>query len=425
MTRFGLSSLVRKARRPSNSSDSLPPSVHDHTEEEHEEEHGGAIVSATTSNNTQSSSIFDIPVSENSDLSASSSYNNEPEQPSQPALSRRPSFESCVDTLVFSDAASSANTLLHGQDQGPSSSRHQRQYAGNWRSLPIYATRFRSGVSVYESDIAAKVSRTLCRQRRQKQKGKQPSSSLSPVAGPSSNTRALPMSDEIPMPPSLSCQVISSYNPFSSKKTPFMTIQRLGKTVRSNAFSGHPKTLLADTILHQQIELGLAQESTTSFTEESADSKPFCQVWQSVLTNDQIKYTLEFDNELDYAQPTVFLLNDGGKRVTHTSYDGVRMQWKGTTGIGSPFGSGFFELRFADQEELTNGTIAQRPPVAVYHNIGAKTLSNTRKVGEFIIWEPGFEFADIIVAMGMVLREQEQRKEIDGHRIAMNKLANF
>lgn len=206
-----------------------------------------------------------------------------------------------------------------------------------------------------------------------------------------------------------------------------MTINRIGKTLRNSDLGNPPKTLLADTYVQSQTELGLAQELHTNITEESPESKPFCQVWQTVLSNDQIKYVLEFDNDLDYAQSTITLINDGRRRVTYTSYDGIRMQWNGTTGIGSPFGSGYFELRFCepDQPALPPRQDSRRPPVAVYHNVGVKTLAATRKVGDFIIWEPGFEFADVIVAMGMVLREQEQRKEIEGHRVAMNKIANF
>lgn len=453
MARFGLSSLVRKSRRSSAHDHPAPsPSASYPLDTVSEEAPVQSTVSASSSYNTNSSSSLFDNDQEEAALSACSSYNNNGDSQFSPhapivappqhqqlhTLSRKPSFESSVDTLVVSDIMSSANTLSPETDtQTQTSNARQQQYAGNSRSLPIYATRFKSGVQVYESDVAAKVSRTLTRQRKQKGSSSSPSSS----AASTSST------DHIPMPPSLCCQAISSYNPFSSKKTPFMTISRLGKTLRHESTGNQPKTLLADTVLHRQIELGLVQQEqsapgnsivTNSYTEETTASKPFCQVWQTVLSNDLIKYTLEFDNSLDYAQSSVTLLNDGHNRVTRTSYDGVRMQWSGTTGLGSPFGSGYFELRFVDSpndrnanalENLTPSQqqqrIRRRPPVAVYHNVGSKSLAATRKVGEFVIWEPAFEYADILVTMAMVLREQEQRKEIEMHRVATNKLANF
>ncbi|ODQ63873.1 hypothetical protein NADFUDRAFT_80035 [Nadsonia fulvescens var. elongata DSM 6958] len=61
---------------------------------------------------------------------------------------------------------------------------------------------------------------------------------------------------------------------------------------------------------------------------------------------------------------------------------------------------------------LNTMVIARRPPVAVYYNISAKSLltKKMRCVGEFSVWEPGYEIADVITTMGLVLRKQEQRK---------------
>ena len=423
MARFGFSSLVRKSRSRLRSSSPLGIV----SEEDSEQEQQSNNISATCSQITSSTSIFDHSGNYNdAELSSASSFNDNAQdiipQDSHdhlPALTPKRSFSSSVDTLfVNNDTTSTVNTLL-ADSQSQSTTTRQQQYAGNSRALPIYATRFKSGVQVFESDLAAKVFRTLNRGNRKQQAQQSASTSAAQSSSSSSNL--------IPMPPALSCQTLSSYNPFSSKKIPFMTINRLGKTVHSPSSGNRPRTLLADTVLQHHVELGLAQHDdiSTTVTEETMATKPFCQVWQTVLSNDQVEYTIEFDNALDYAQPTITLRNDGRRRVTHTSYDGVRMQWNGTTGLGSPFGSGYFELRFSDQEQLANQPQQLRPPVAVYHNVGAKTLSSTRKVGEFVIWEPGFEFADIIVIMGMVLREQEQRKEIEGHTINSNLLATF
>lgn len=434
MARFGLTSLVPKSRKsrtpltPTNVSTSLSvvseePGSTVHTV--------GPVIPGAFSNSSNSSASISPDVAsianssspnEHSNAFTSSSSNDSISLDSSDQnegwsalFGRKQSFDSSVDTLFMNDSASTAHTLLAGADvQTQSTTTRQQQYSGNSRALPIYATRFRSGVQVFESDVAAKVFRTLHRQRKVQQ---QPSSSEA-----SSSACSPP---HIPIPPALQCQSVSSYNPFSSKKTPFMTINRLGKTIRSTSTGQRPKTLLANTVLQHHIELGLTQADTAVISEETVTSlPPFCQVWQTVLSNDHVKYTLEFDNALDYAQSTVVLINDGRNRVTRTSYDGVQMQWNGTTGLASPFGSGYFELRFCDQDQLAQHQ-QRRPPVAVYHNVGVKTLASTRKVGEFVIWEPGFEFADIIVVMGMVLREQEERKEIEGHRIASNKLANF
>lgn len=412
MARFGLSSLVK--RKSHGILREFPLTVVDE-----DEPPVAPSASSSSAYSTANSSIFDRPI-EGENLSATSSLENNMDNtvdhvPHQP-LNRKPSFESSVDTLVFDDSVSTVNTLLPGTGalgQAGSDSAQQRQYTGNYRALPIYSTRFKSGVQVFESDVAAKVSRTLARQRKHKNTG--------------AKDITLSASDEIPMPPALSCQSQASYNPFTSKKTPFMTINRLGKTLRNPDMGDQPKTLLGDTVMQHQIELGLVHGERTTVMEESPASKPFCQVWQTVLSNDRIKYTLEFDNALDYAQSTVTLLNDGRNRATTTSYDGVHMRWDGTTGIGSLFGSGYFELRFCDPQatQVSPQHQDRRPPVAVYHNVGVKTLAATRKIGEFVIWEPGFEFADIIVTMGLVLREQEERKEIQAHRIAPNKLANF
>lgn len=335
--------------------------------------------------------------------------------------------------------------------------------------------------------------------------------------------------NDIPMPPSIFGQPHTSYNPFSKSRTLFMTIFKYGGTQGQ-------QTLLNDVVMEHNIELGLvprpvdnyssvfnnnsnsgihsmnnnssshSSASSSSTKSHNHEKIPLCKVFQEVIRGslDKVKYIIEFENSLDFAQPTVTMINDGSKRVTDTMYNNVRMRWYGTTGLASTFGSGFFELRFVDkltsinipdatlqnnssigasgntttsnngnqeyenilandlmetslmdrnnsEESLRIGNgigssssssshnnnnntgdnsesdrerllqlqkiqldaQRRRPPVALYHNISIKTLASTRKVGEFTIWQPGYELADIIVIMGLVLREQEQRKDVE------------
>lgn len=418
MPRFDLKSLVKRNEKRRHSYHTPPLAIVSEGHPRVASESASDPASTTTIPRDPSSIENDQEPSEIS----SSSYNPSTGSTSfgQSQLQRRHSFESSVDTLFMDDSASTVNTLIPGIDSSSASitaSRRQNS-TGYCQSLPIYATRFRSGVHVYESDVAATISRTVTRQRKQQKESE----------------------NDIPLPPALFCCTQSSYNPFSfSSKVPYMKIYRQGKTLRSST-SGQPKTLLANQVHQHNIELGLEPSTgDIAFTEEQGTT-PFCVVWQKVVNNDQVKYILEFDNNLDYAQSSIILYNDGRRRVTRGSYDGVRFQWNGTTGLASPFGSGYFQLHFNEeneQEEERDTNLSwlptipllqpqnRRPPVAVYHNVGVKALAVTRKVGEFIIWEPGFKYADIIVAMGLVLREQEQRKEIEGHAMAYNKLANF
>ncbi|KAF5100381.1 hypothetical protein DV451_002608 [Geotrichum candidum] len=353
------------------------------------------------------------------------------------------SFESSVATLIFNDTSSTVNTLLDVPSHSSDGLRQPRGSAGSSKVLPIYATRFRSGVQVFESDVAGKVFRTVARSRNKQENSQQQQQTFTGTGA-----------GQIPLPPMISCQTTFTINLFSKK--PFMTIMRHGKTLRNPALSSNrPFTLLAEEVHQRQVDLGLLRTapsnqptssdgtslsphpgalltSGTSVTEETGN-KPFCTVWQEVVGPDQIKYTLELD-EAEFGQSRVVMLNDGRRRITKTSYGGISLQWDGTTGIGSPFGSGYFELRFSDDiiSPITGASDAEhpqpqhrRPPIAVYHNAGTKTLAATRKVGEFVIWDPGFEFADLIVAMGLVLREQEQRKEIESHKLPVNKLGTL
>lgn len=515
----------------------------------------------------------------------------------------RPS-ESSEDANFMDDTSSTANTLIQDDDGdgssvytrvasapryptgGPSNSgvgsrnilrlgRHGQEDETNYqyndddhsKTLPIYSTRFKSGAHVYESDLAAKVSRTILKRKptspstslvspesdkKGRDKGKREfptfkfggfggrgaseagpsterqrknsSSSLNSVESDISGSaisEAIGLSEstdvfssfnsaaanfnDIPMPPSIGCTAHTSYNPFGKSRALFMTIYKYGGVPRR-------QTLLGRFVFQREQELGLISQSEeftapggVDIPESNLNSHskvPICKVWQEVVRGsiDVVRYTIEFENPLDFAQPSITMINDGSKRVTDAAYDGVRMRWYGTTGLASTFGSGFFELRFVDrpnhnilqtrdsaidnynqapaqtqaqpalsspsrptpddnpqnssaiasvqgtgqggssfsnarrhtnempydqlvrmrQEQLD--TERRRPPVALYHNISTKTLASTRKVGEFTIWEPGYELSDIIIMMGLVLREQEQRKDVEYQHVVTSKI---
>ncbi|KAF5094184.1 hypothetical protein D0Z00_003666 [Geotrichum galactomycetum] len=407
-----------------------------------EDEVSGSSLFSQSHEDTEISSTSSAASSSSVDAApgADTSYQYQPHTATVDRHFDQRSFESSVETLIANDTASTVNTLLD-IPSGSSGSRQPRGSAGSSKVLPIYATRFRSGVQVFESDIAATVFRTVARSKNKQEDSQQQTSTRTGTS-------------QIPLPSALTCQTTSTINLFSKK--PFMTITRHGKTLRNPALSSNrPFTLLAEEVHQRQVDLGLLhtahsnqptsssdgslplhpvslRTAGTNVTEETGN-KPFCTVWQDVVGPDQIKYTLQLD-EVEFGQSRIVMLNDGRRRVTKTSYGGVRLQWDGTTGIGSPFGSGYFELRFSDDiiSPISGAADTEqpqpqhrRPPVAVYHNVGTKTLAATRKVGEFVIWEPGFEFADLIVAMGLVLREQEQRKEIESHKVPINKLGNL
>lgn len=552
--------------------------------------------SSNSQNNSEScslslsseSSLECTTASENLPESRVPTTNTESTSPNgEPSLSRRHSLESSVNTLMIADDSSStANTLIPGAEGDDASvftrvgsnntgprqpvvnstsgatgrnifrlGRRNQDDNSGWfydddhsKTLPIYSTRFKSGAHVYESDLAAKVSRTLLKRKqssfssapsrsskdqtegylqgltgRYKGKGKirknsataessssslasnqSQASSSNPAAhaGTSSSQekKEAPGTDEIPTPPSIACTPHTCYNPFGKARSLFMTIYKYG---------GVPKrqTLLGRLVFQRHQEIGIIPTSEDFISPGGVPVSPealnshekvaICKVWQEVIhgSNGIVKYDIEFENPLDFEQPVINMVNDGRKRVTDASYNGIRMRWYGTTGLGSTFGSGFFELRFVEkpcavtpqafnpagdnvsanpqsgsvnsgssssasninpvrrqtsnastnsgsssssnsgggspspatrnmeweqiarQRQEQMDTERRRPPVALYHNISSKTLSATRKVGEFTIWEPGYELADIIVIMGLVLREQEQRKDVEYQHI--------
>lgn len=622
-----LKSLIDNTKKRKGSQDSLDSDSTNQTHSFFNRHSQDSLVDHNNSHNDADTALFSS-ASENSSINTSASEapvdsgppsftnNNTPQMPNEHGLPRRNSFESSVGTLIIDDTTSTVNTLIPGAEGDdvsvytrvgnnnrnglPSTAlgnargsrnllrlgRRTQQDDSDWfydndhsKTLPIYATRFRSGAHVYESDLAAKVSRTLNKRKtslpasspgniKEKQdsyfqgwtsiykgKGKerknsalnktgatenQGSSSSSVTtnndrSAPGSTTPKLPESvassnsnsgvdvlsrseskemsshNDIPMPPSIVCTAHTSYNPFGKSRTLFMTIYKYGGVP-------HRQTLLGRFVFQRHLDLGIVPRSEDFISPggvplspeclNSHEKVPICKVWQEILggCNDIVKYTIEFENPLDFEQPSITMINDGSKRVTETSYNDIRMRWYGTTGLASTFGSGFFELRFVERLSIiptvdTSNTIdntadiqnsssstksacssnhssslqnsqtsqqttenttrhpdngrkastssqsssntntsesssssdnntidwretarlrqeqlkidRRRPPVALYHNISIKKLAATRKVGEFTIWEPGYELADIIVMMGLVLREQEQRKDVE------------
>lgn len=223
--------------------------------------------------------------------------------------------------------------------------------------------------------------------------------------------------------------------------------------------------------------------SQSSINTSNNEKVPLCKVWQHILPGsvDKVKYVIEFepsvlessaDHDLNREgerfiyrpqQETITMINDGSNRTTETYYNGQRMRWYGTTGLASTFGSGYFELRIVENPNNNNNNNSsstnitnssqrpglpgrtasesstasstlkniheidrRRPPIALYHNVAAKPFESlrhrNRKVGEFTIWEPGYAYADIIVIMGLVLREQEERKDVEYQHVVENKM---
>lgn len=555
MAVLSIKSLIgKKKKRDRSTSSSSEASAGSLSDASHHSAHAGPHQneedeSALFSSISESSSVR-TTASEAGSLSGAPGH-GQPAQPSREqdresgAPNRRNSLESAARTLIFDDTSSTANTLLPSADHDAASVHTRVQGRGNVgllnqargsdtrtmlgmgrrrndgdigllydddhsKTLPIYATRFKSSAHVYESDLAAKVTRTLLRRKAPapsssslagKGKGKSKrdigmrftgfgAGSSSSAGASSSDTsdsqeednvqEAQNNSSEIPMPPSIICQPHTSYNPFPKSRTLFMTMHRYGSVPGK-------QVLLGNIVRERNIELGLPPPDTSGYNSSSStggapshEKSPLCKVWQEVMKGsiDKVKYIIEFENSLDFAQATITMINDGSKRVTDTSYDGIRMRWYGTTGLASTFGSGFFELRFVDRplevpmrttgsrdpsrsssvssasdsreegtgigssdglgpsggagngdererllrlRELQLDTERRRPPVALYHNLTTKTLSPTRKVGEFTIWEPGYQLADIIVIMGLVLREQEQRKDVEYQHVVTSK----
>ncbi|VVT55110.1 uncharacterized protein SAPINGB_P004432 [Magnusiomyces paraingens] len=559
MAVLSIKSLIGKGKKRANSP-STESSPHSSSQNE---ESNSSLFSSASSTSSLGTAELDSSTSDEScledfqdrseNLLVSGAVHNQHEDTRN--TSRRNSIESGAQTLILDDASSTANTLLPFDDsasvttrvaaRGPAGGNHivnsrerpgyNRTFMGlvgrrneldesllynddHSKTFPIYATRFKSNAQVFESDLAAKVTRTLIRKgtgsvglggssssAKTKGKGKGKRNATTKVGSAGANTSSEHIgessgasqgtecymdnnddqsprdtSDKIPMPPSIYCTPHTSYNPFPKARTLFMTMYTYGSRPQ-----GGGQLLLGKLIAERNLELGLdpgyhAHHSGTGTYGapglNSNEKQPLCRVWQEVMkgTIDQVKYVIEFENSLDFAQPTVTMINYGSKRVTDTMYDGIRMRWYGTTGLASTFGSGFFELRFIERANATatglslstaetsgsrqvvSGEIGggqpasssnsssdnsvedvqrllqhrqelerQRPPVALYHNIYTKTLSSTRKVGEFTIWEPGYQLADIIVIMGLVLREQEQRKDVEYQHVVSSKFLSI
>lgn len=166
--------------------------------------------------------------------------------------------------------------------------------------------------------------------------------------------------------------IVPTQFPFTKTKTPFMILNQRGDILHDGG--------------------------------EEEEEEEYCKIWQKILSNDQILYTIEFN---DKNNENLTMLNTGSKGITEVMINGSKFTWYGTPGLGSTFGSGFFEL-------LDNFN----QPIALYYSIVGKTLAKTKKVGEFVVWDPNL--ASCIVAMGLALREQEQRKNFERNHILVS-----
>lgn len=147
-----------------------------------------------------------------------------------------------------------------------------------------------------------------------------------------------------------------------------------------------------------------------------------CSVTQKVLDNDRIEYVLSFvNNERD----DITMVTHGTRRVTTASYEGVQLQWYGTTGIANTYGSGFFHLRLVDSEHterqgnvLPDSDTLCGPCIGAYSYLTEGRLKKQRRVGEFSIFNGGTHLSEVILLMGLVLREGEMRKITESTRAA-------
>lgn len=147
-----------------------------------------------------------------------------------------------------------------------------------------------------------------------------------------------------------------------------------------------------------------------------------CNVTQKVLDNDRIEYVLSFaDNERD----DITMVTHGTRRVTTAFYEGVQLQWYGTTGIANTYGSGFFHLRLVDSEHterqgnvLPDSDTLCGPCIGAYSYLTEGRLKKQRRVGEFSIFNGGTHLSEVTLLMGLVLREGEMRKITESTRAA-------
>lgn len=270
--------------------------------------------------------------------------------------------------------------------------------------LPIYTNWFKSTL-VYEQDKDRKLAQKIMHLRRKEKKGG-PN-----VPHPPSN---------VMLPPTLFCQRKLFYNPLKFTRAPFMQIYRRGRTMRVRSNARQPQTLLASRALQQDPALvtNITEGTDSVETYEEDGSAQFANVWETVMPHGTIMFEIEFVNPQDFEQPAVVLISDGARRVTTTSYGSQQMQWTGTTGVGSIFGSRQFCLRIGDEalNPMLNRNVPRDfyRPVAVYTYLESSIFGYSRKSGEFCIWESAIGLADVIVAMGLVLRANEMRKDMTG-----------
>lgn len=147
-----------------------------------------------------------------------------------------------------------------------------------------------------------------------------------------------------------------------------------------------------------------------------------CTVTQKVLDNDRTEYAISF---VGGDRDDITMVTHGTRRVTTASYNNVQLQWYGTTGIANTYGSGFFHLRLVDTDHterqgnvLPDSDTLCGPCIGAYSYLTEGRLKKQRRVGEFSIFNGGTHLSEVILLMGLVLREGEMRKITESTRAA-------
>lgn len=299
---------------------------------------------------------------------------------------------------VFEDSESSAHTfsnLVHNAVQDTSPTGMTLSV-----SLPILVYRWKRTVIVYEDEQASRTIKTLKKRRKKIFPGASAEDGTSLIYPPSIYTT-----------PSLLFDPLESFNPT------FMKLYRRGRLIRPAI--GFPRGLLGmkSPRIVDNIFADPVQEETPYVTTEESGEEPFAIVSRT-LCDAKIRFVIQFTNIHEFGVPNLELTYMGSLEAALASFDGVRMQWTGVSNIGSLRAHLQFALRLSKEDPKTDFhshiVDYNAPPVAVYSFAKPRTFSITRKCGEFKLWEPAFKYADLIVVMGLILREQEQRNQAEG-----------
>lgn len=299
---------------------------------------------------------------------------------------------------VFDDSESSANTfsnLMHNALQGTSPNGLTISV-----SLPIIVHRWKRTIIVYEDERVSSTSKTLKKRHKK----------MLPAAAGEANTPFI-------YPPSIYTTPSLLFDPLASFNPTFMKLYRKGRLIRPAI--GFPRGLLAMKLTYpeENIFADPIQEGTPYVTTEESGKEPFAIVSRT-LCDLKIRFVIQFTNIHEFGVPNLELTYMGSLEAALASFDGVRMQWTGVSNIGSLRAHLQFALRLSKEDCKTDFhshvVDYNAPPVAVYTFAKPKTFSMTPKCGEFKLWEPAFKYADLIVVMGLILREQEQRNKAEG-----------